>query len=59
MIRKGISRLITWLGVALIGLLALPAGVLVLLIIGIWSLVDRLASRLGREKDSTCIERED
>lgn len=50
---KGIlSKAVSWLGIAVIAVLAVPAGVLILLIIGIWSLTDWLVARLSGKEEA-------
>lgn len=44
--RRWICRLIFWLGMALIALLAVPTGVLVLVIVGIWTGVEKITNHL-------------
>lgn len=51
MVYKGLSRLVTGLGLAAVGLLAIPAGILFLLISGIWSATDWIAARLDQRGD--------
>lgn len=46
--RKGLSTGITWLGLGIVGILAVPVGLLVAVIAAVWSLTDRLASRIQR-----------
>lgn len=47
MICKIFTRLIFWLGAVVIALLALPTGILFLMICGIWTAVDKLTSVIG------------
>lgn len=49
MIYKGLNRFVTWIGLAAAGLIAIPAGILLLLVLGIWTMVDRLAAYLERK----------
>lgn len=51
MVFKWLSRLVTGLGLAAAGLLAIPAGILFLLISGIWAAADRIAVRLEQKGD--------
>ncbi len=44
LVYRSLSRLVAYIGLAVIGLLAIPAGLLVLLISGIWSATDRIAA---------------
>ena len=48
-IYKGLSRFVTWVGLAAAGLIAIPAGILILLISGIWTVADRFAACLERK----------
>ena len=48
---KWLSRLVMCLGLVAIGLLAIPAGILFLLISGIWSVTDRIAAHLEQKGD--------
>jgi len=41
-VRKLLSNLVLWIGIALIALLAMPAGIFFCGIFGVWSLVDRI-----------------
>jgi len=41
-VRKPLSNLVLWIGIALMGLLAIPAGIFICGILGVWSLVERL-----------------
>ena len=53
-IARAAGKVITWLGMAVVGILALPAGALVLLISGVWSLTDRISqwiTQKGEEKE--------
>lgn len=52
LIYKGLSRFTTWIGLAIGGLLAIPAGMLVLLISGIWTVTDRLSAFFERKGDN-------
>lgn len=54
---KGLSLLTTWIGLALVGLLALPAGILGLFIAAIWSLTNRVAGWLHRKGEDSSQER--
>lgn len=45
----GLSRVVVWIGYALIAVLAIPALILALLIGGIWTAADRLAARLEKK----------
>ncbi len=45
--RSGLSGGIFYLGLALIGVLAIPAAVLLGLIAGVWTLTDRLTALLN------------
>ena len=49
--KAGLSGGIFYLGLAVIGVLAIPAGVLLALIAGVWSLTDKLTAALD-QKDS-------
>lgn len=49
---KWLSRLVTGLGLVAIGLLAIPAGILFLLISGAWSVTDRVAAHLEQKGDA-------
>lgn len=58
--RSGLSGGIFYLGLALIGVLAIPAALLLGLIAGVWTLTDRLTALLETRKNagwrkSTCI----
>ena len=44
---KIFTRLIFWLGAVVIALLALPTGILFLMICGIWTAVDKLTAAIG------------
>jgi hypothetical protein len=46
---KIFRRLTVWAGGAVIGILVIPAGALLLLISGIWSVTDRIADWLDRK----------
>ena len=45
----GLSRVVVWIGYALIAVLAIPMLILALLIGGIWTAADRLAARLEKK----------
>ena len=47
--KAGLSGGIFYLGLAVIGVLAIPAGVLLALIAGVWSLTDKLTAALDRK----------
>ncbi len=49
--RKGLSTGITWLGLGIVGILAVPVGLLLMVIAAVWSLTDRLASRIQRREE--------
>lgn len=49
---KGAGRLVTWLGLAVAGLLALPGGILMILICAIWSLTDRSSEWMNRKGEN-------
>jgi len=51
MIYKRLSRFVTWIGLGAAGLIAIPAGILILLISGIWTVADRFAAYLERKGD--------
>lgn len=51
-IRKGCSHLITWMGIAAACLLAIPAGLLILMIFAVWTVADAAASRIAGKGDS-------
>ncbi len=44
-----IGFLITWIGIIIISILALPLGILALIIIAIWTLTDTIASWFNRK----------
>lgn len=46
---RGAGRFVTWLGLAAAGLLALPDGILMLLICAVWSLTDRVSAWMNRK----------
>ena len=48
--RGFLQKAVSWMGIAVIAVLAIPAGALILLIVGVWSLTDRLVSRLARRE---------
>ena len=50
--RSGLSGGIFYLGLALIGVLAIPAAVLLGLIAGVWTLTDRLTALLETRKNA-------
>ena len=50
--RSGLSGGIFYLGLALIGVLAIPAAVLLGLIAGVWTLTDRLTAMLETRKNA-------
>ncbi len=41
-VRKLLSNLVLWIGIALMGLLAIPAAIFICGILGVWPLVERL-----------------
>lgn len=45
----GLSRLVVWIGYALIAVLAIPALILALLMGGVWTAADRLAAQLEKK----------
>lgn len=47
--KTGLSGGIFYLGLAVIGVLAIPAGLLLALIAGVWSLTDKLTAALDRK----------
>lgn len=47
--KTGLSGGVFYLGLAVIGVLAIPAGVLLALIAGVWSLTDKLTAALDRK----------
>ena len=47
--KTGLSGGVFYLGLAVIGVLAIPAGVLLALIAGVWSLTDRLTAFLSEK----------
>ena len=51
--RSGLSGGIFYLGLALIGVLAIPAAVLLGLIAGVWTLTDRLTAMLETRKNAS------
>lgn len=50
--RSGLSGGIFYLGLALIGVLAIPAALLLGLIAGVWTLTDRLTAMLETRKNA-------
>ena len=50
--RSGLSGGIFYLGLALIGVLAIPAALLLGLIAGVWTLTDRLTALLETHKNA-------
>ncbi len=46
---RGAGRFVTWLGLGAAGLLALPGGILMLLICAIWSITDRVSAWMTRK----------
>ncbi len=50
--RSGLSGGIFYLGLALIGVLAIPAALLLGLIAGVWTLTDRLTALLETRKNA-------
>lgn len=44
---RALGRLVTILGLAAAGLLVIPAGILFLLIVGLWTAADRLSRSLN------------
>ena len=46
---KGFSRILLWIGVSILLILAIPAGVLYLLMYGVWTLLDRLMDVIDQE----------
>ena len=50
--RSGLSSGIFYLGLALIGVLAIPAALLLGLIAGVWTLTDRLTALLETRKNA-------
>ncbi len=46
-----LSRVIFWIGLAVLAILALPAGIIVLAIRGVWTVTDRLTGVLERKGD--------
>ena len=48
---RAAGKVITWLGMAVVGILALPAGALTLLISGVWSLTDRISRWITEKGD--------
>lgn len=51
--RSGLSGGIFYLGLALIGVLAIPAALLLGLIAGVWTLTDRLTAMLETRKNAS------
>lgn len=49
-VRKKFSQVIIWLGIIMIGLLAVPTGVLIAMISAIWSITDKIALWVGDGK---------
>ena len=47
-LRRGLSRLVFWLGLAVIGLIGIPVALLALLIVAVRRAVDRILARLER-----------
>lgn len=47
-----ISLLITWIGIVVVALLALPIGILALIVITVWTLTDRIASWIKRKGEN-------
>ena len=45
-----LSRIVTWLGILLVALLALPAGLLIAMICGVWTAIDWIMEQLERIK---------
>ena len=48
-VRSGASGVVFYLGLALIGVLAIPAAVLLGLIAGVWTLTDKLTALLEKK----------
>ena len=48
--RKWASRMITWLGLSVIGILTIPTGILIGLMFVVWSLTDRMVRQLNGKK---------
>ena len=44
-----LSRVVTWAGLFTVGILAVPTGLLVLLITGTWKATDRLTALLDKK----------
>ena len=41
---KGIGKIVLWSGIAVIGVLAIPTGILIGLIAAVWTLTDKILS---------------
>ena len=54
-IRKFLSKIVFWSGIAVAGILAVPAAVLILIICGVWTAADSLISRLERDNNNGCL----
>ncbi len=48
-LRRYACNLVTWMGIVAVGLLALPVGLVILLICAAWSLGDWIAARIRRK----------
>lgn len=48
--RTKISQAITWMGIVMIGILAVPTGLLMALISAIWSVTDKITEWIGDGK---------
>lgn len=46
-----LRKILTWMGLILIGILIIPAGILIMLISTIWSLIDRIVRLFGIRKE--------
>lgn len=45
------GKLITWIGLFIIGILAIPVAIFIFLISMIWSMTEKLVKRFGRKGD--------
>lgn len=51
--RKWASRMISWLGLGMIGLLVIPTGILIGLMFVVWSVTDRMVRMLSKKSART------
>ena len=49
--RKILKQVIVWAGIIIIGILAVPTGVLIALISAVWSVTDKILGWMGDEKN--------